>query len=177
MDTLDRYIKIALSDKQVLKLVHGKANIVLYPELIYYDNIDQILGRYGACFLLFESKPNYGHWTCLIRRGNTIEFFDPYSGYPDDNLKFVPEEFKHKSNQDKPYLSMLLLNSPYKLEYNEFDFQNKKQGVNTCGRWCAMRILFKYLTIEEFASLFLNKNGDKMVTYLTMWVNITNTRK
>lgn len=163
---------IALSDKQILRLVNGNANIVLYPNLYKYKSIDQLLSPYNACFILFESRPYFGHWCALIKIDNkTIEFFNPYGGYPDDGLKYIPEDFRKISNQDYPYLSYLMINSPYDLSYNEYVFQKHGKNIRTCGRWSAMRIILKDLTLKEFTKIFLNKNGDEMITRLTAWIN------
>jgi hypothetical protein len=172
MDILQHYEDIALSDKEVMGLINGRANLVLYPDLNNYNSIDEVLGPYGACFLLFEWKPRYGHWCCLFKTiDGGIEFFNPYGGYPDDSLNHVPMDFRKKSNQYLPYLSYLLLNSPYELSYNEHKFQKYGKNIKTCGRWCAMRLLCRHLSLEQFSKIFKNKNGDKMVTLLTMWIN------
>ena len=163
---------IALSDKQVLRIVKGKANIVLYPNLYRYQNIDDLITPYGACFILFESKPSFGHWCALIKTGdNDIEFFNPYGGYPDDSLGYIPEQFAKISNQDYPYLSRLMIDSKYNLAYNEHTFQKRNRDIRTCGRWSAMRILLKDYSLDEFTKYFLNKNSDKLVTTLTSWIN------
>jgi hypothetical protein len=177
-EILRQYRDIALSDKEVLKLVDGAANIIMYPDLIKYSNIDEILDPYGACFLLFEAKPKYGHWCCLLKRqNNIIEFFNPYGGYPDDGLKYIPMHFRKISNQYYPILSLLMYESPYKLEYNEHKFQKLKSDVKTCGRHCAVRLFFKNLSLEEYTSMIrelarkFNTDIDNIVTILTMWVN------
>ncbi len=50
-----------LSDKDILRMVNNKANIVLYENLIYCKHIDEILKPYGVCFILYQNRPNYGH--------------------------------------------------------------------------------------------------------------------
>lgn len=163
---------IALSDKQVLELVNGKANIILYPDLHKYHSIDDLLFPYGACFILFESQPNFGHWCALIKLDNqNIEFFNPYGGYPDDGLEYIPPKFRIETNQDYPYLSYLMINSNYNLSYNEHRFQKHNKNIRTCGRWSAMRILLKNYSLDEFTNIFLNKNSDRLVTDLTSWIN------
>lgn len=163
---------IALSDKQVLRIVDGKANMILYPELYKYTNLDDMLVPYGACFLLFESKPSYGHWCALLKLNNEeVEFFDPYGTFPDKELEWIPEPFKENSNQDYPYMSRLMIESPYKLSYNEHPFQKHGAGIKTCGRWAAVRILLKDLSLKQFTKLFLQPNGDKMIAELTSWIN------
>ncbi|HLX52494.1 MAG TPA: hypothetical protein VKR58_01040 [Aquella sp.] len=175
MDIINEYKDIALSNSDVLKLVNGKANIILYPELVNYNSIDEILEPYGACFLLFEARLKpfpYGHWCCLFKLDNqTIEFFNPYGGYPDDSLEYIPMDIRKQSNQDYPYLSWLMINSPYDLTYNEHKFQKHGNNIKTCGRWCAVRLLCRNSNLEQFTKIFKNKNGDELVTLVTMWIN------
>jgi hypothetical protein len=178
MDILKDYEDIALSDKQLRRLVHGKASIILYPNLVHYKNIDEVLGPHGACFLLFEAKRHYGHWTLLFKTiNNTIEFFNPYGGFPDDSLDYIPMHYRKKSNQFHTHLSELLHKSPYELEYNEFQFQKKNRNTKTCGRWCAVRLLMRYMTLYQFKEMIdlmtklFNITGDELVTLLTMSVN------
>lgn len=181
-NVLKRYADIALSDDEVLKLVDGKANLILYPDLHKYNNIDEILNPYGACILLYESKPKYGHWCCIFKvNDNLIEYFNPYGGfhegYPDQSLEYIPMEFRLKSYQYYPYLSFLMYNSPYKLSYNEYQFQKHNKNIKTCGRWCGLRICFKNLSLDHFYKLikFIKKelqiDSDHLVTLLTMYIN------
>lgn len=177
-DIIKHYQDIALSNSEVLKLVDGKANVILYPDLYKYNTIDEILNPYGACILLFEAKPSYGHWCCLFKnRNNLIEFFNPYGGFPDDSLEYIPERFRKISNQDYPHLSWLLINSPYDLSYNEFKFQKHNEAIKTCGRWCALRLLCRNMDLYDFHKMIeyytklFNITGDEFVTLLTMYIN------
>lgn len=169
---IDQYKNIALSDKEVLKLVEGRANIILYPELHNYSSIDEILEPYGACFLLYEAQPHFGHWCCLLKthdkKGPLIEFFDPYGGFPDSQRRYIPELFRKLSHQDVPHLSYLLLKSPYELSYNQYHFQKMKKGVRDCGRWCALRIILRDVPLDQFAYLFNNRYSDDLATILTI---------
>lgn len=175
---IKQYQDIALSDKEVLRLINGKANLILYTDLHKYDSIDDILEPYGACILLFEAKPKYGHWCCLFKRNEKmIEFFNPYGGYPDDSLKFIPMRFRLVSNQFYPHLSWLMINSPYELSYNEYKFQKHGSDIKTCGRWCAIRLIFRYFSLNDFHELItyltkkFNMKSDELVTLLTMYIN------
>lgn len=159
---------IALSGQDILDLLNGQTKIVLYRNLDKFENIDELLAPHDNAMILFESKPSYGHWCLLFRRPDqVIEFFNPYGGYPFETLDHVPDDFRKKSNQHYPWLDRLLYDSPYKLEYNEFPFQKLGPNIRTCGRWCVARLLFGFMTLEEFADLFHNKYGDKLVTFLT----------
>lgn len=166
---IEHYKNVALSDKQVLKLVDGKANIILYPELHRFSHIDQILEPYGACFLLYEIQKNYGHWCCLFKlNDHEVEFFDSYGGFLDSQRKFIPHHFRVESNQAIPYLSHLLLSSPYELSYNNYKFQKMGNNIKDCGRWCALRLLLRNLSLEQFKYLFYGKYSDDLATWITM---------
>ena len=175
---IKKYEDIALSNKEILDLVDGKANVILYPAIHSYKNVDEMLNPYGACYILFESRPKFGHWCLLFKlNDHTLEFFNPYQGYPDDSLKFIPKDFQRKTYQNYPYLSCLLFNSPYQLTYNEFPFQKHANDIRTCGRWCAFRLICKNLSLYDFHDLVKNLckkyklTSDELVTFLTMSVN------
>lgn len=154
LQIIKEYEAIPLSDSQLLKLVDNKANLVLYPNIYRYQSVDDMLSPYGATILLFESKPNYGHWCLLFwAPGKDLEFFNPYGGYPDDSLDYISKEFKQASHQDKPYLSLLLLNSGYKLSYNEYQFQQDGPNIQTCGRHVACRLNNRHLSLKEYKKM------------------------
>jgi hypothetical protein len=172
---LNKRADIALSDKELMNMVHGKANLLLYPNLHEYKSIDDVLGDYGACFILFAAKPNYGHWTLIFRQQpGLIEFFNSYGGLPDDSLDYISMEYRKVSNQFHTYLSALMKKSPYELSYNEFQFQSKAKDIKTCGRWCGTRLLQRYKTIYEFKDYIdeecekLDLDPDQLVTLLSL---------
>lgn len=174
-EVLKHYEDISLSDKDIFKLLDGKYKLVLYPDLIKYTDIDQVLGKYGACVLLFEARPNYGHWCCLWKLDkNTVSFFNSYGGYPDDSLEYIPEHFAQESNQNKPYLSILLDKCPYDLTYNEYAYQKKGKNIRTCGRHVCVRLFCRNLGDDEYHDLIMhfvkkyNINPDEVVTLLTI---------
>jgi hypothetical protein len=160
---------VALSDKDCMKLVQGRARMVTYPELYKYKSLDELLGKEQAIFLLFELKPSYGHWCAVFKQDeDTIEFFDSYGTYLDNELKWIDVDYRKKSHQMYPYLTALFVKSPYKnLTYNEHKFQKHDNNIRTCGRWAALRLVFRDLPLDMFAKLFKGKNSDDLVTILT----------
>jgi hypothetical protein len=172
---LKHYEKISLSDKNLFDILDGKNSLILYPHLPNYKDIDEVLGPNGMCVLLFEAKKNYGHWCCLWKLNpETVSFFNPYGGYPDDGLEFIPEHFAKLNNEDHPYLSILLDKSPYKLTYNDFGYQELAPNIRTCGRHCAVRLLCRVMDDDEYHDYVTyfcseyNINADEFVTLLTM---------
>ena len=171
MKSVKQKVDIALSDKDVLSLVEGNAVVRLYKDLARFNTIDEALGKHGALFLLYETQPDYGHWVAVIKRqgdnGPEIEYFDSYGGYVDGTLKYVPKYFRKVSGQNFPHLSALMYNSPYDLAYNQYKFQKHGANIKTCGRWSALRIIFRDLPLETFKRLFKHANSDELVTMLT----------
>lgn len=171
------YEKVALSDTDLKKVLGNGVKIVMYPDLHRMRTLDEVMGPNGAAIILFEAKPGYGHW-CTVFRGpggddGLVEFFNPYGGYPDDSLKFIGKGFAAKTNQDYPYLSRLMMESPYRLSYNQYAFQRHANDVKTCGRHCAARLLLRGLNLDEYRDWIVQQarktrtNADAVVSGVT----------
>lgn len=168
---------ISLGDEDILKFCDGKLNVWTSPQLNEVSSIDEMLGEYGACAILYETEqksPNdvYGHWCCVTKRSqDTCEFMDPYGLRLDDELKFVPEEYMIKTGQ-YARLSELINDpsTPYRFVYNHEKLQQHKKGVDTCGRYVALRIKWKSWPLIDFQRVL--KSGthtpDFWVTALTL---------
>lgn len=164
---VEQHKNLALSDSDLLDLMKNQANVVTYKDIKKYGTIDSLLGPYNVCFILYEWKPSYGHWTLLSRAGDLLEFFDPYGNFPDSQLALIPEPWKTESGQNVKRLSKLMIECNYDLSYNEYPFQKHHEDTKTCGRWCVVRALLKDLPLEDFKSLFLSKDSDTFATILT----------
>jgi hypothetical protein len=150
---IQAYEDVPLSDGDLRKVLGG-VRIVMYPDIHKMGSLDEVMGPNGAAIILFESRPSYGHW-CAVFRGaggdhGLVEFFNPYGGYPDDTLKLIDKEFAAETAQDAPYLSKLMMRSPYRLSYNQYAFQKYGSGVKTCGRHCASRLLLRALSLDDY---------------------------
>jgi hypothetical protein len=161
-------------------ILNGKAHIVPYSELSKFKTIEELLGSQGHAVILYEVKPGVGHWTCVFYGPPLDEcdldypriyFFDSYGIKPDDEQEWIDVEFRKKAWDDMRVLSKLLKNTPSEINYNEFQLQEMKSGVNTCGKWCVARLGLKHLDDEEFAELFAKEDPtdtlspDQLVAY------------
>lgn len=172
MNKVKKEIGISLSNFEISKALNNDAEILKYSELSEFSNIKDAFRKKKFLILLYETSENYGHWCCLFMRDrNTIEFFDSYGIMPDDELKFIRESFRIENGSLFPHLTFLLLESNFKIEYNNHKFQRKstnKSKISTCGRWVIVRCVLHKLTIDQFAEMFLRKNSDELITKLTM---------
>lgn len=168
--------KISLSNEDVMKLLNGKSNLVLYPDIINYNNIDELLGKYGACIILYLTEENYGHWCCIFRDKDVIQFFDSYGEMVDNALNYAMDPyFKKKGGMDLPLLTSLLLDAydKYEIRFNNFKFQEDKKDINTCGRFCVVRLWLRNLNEYEFKDFMYSTKykPDELVAILTQEIN------
>lgn len=173
MDSLINKLKnYAFSGKDIITACDGHTKIILYSDIHKFKSIHQLLKPYDNAVILYLTKPNYGHWVLLMKKGNLIEFFDSYGFFIDDQLKFINPEFKKKSHQDFPYLSKLLLDSGYKIIYNPVRLQKTNNDISSCGRHVCLRLILKDLPLNDYIKMMkYNKyDPDSLVTYLTAFV-------
>jgi hypothetical protein len=164
----------SLTDEDLTKLL-GNCDIVSYDKIHKMHNINELFQKNNYCVLLYQTEKNYGHWTVLLKRhspklGEIIEFFDPYGEGPDEQLNYVSPEEKIKNHEDHPYLLELLNESGYPIVYNDYPFQDDHSDIRTCGRWAALRIACRNLSLPEFEE-FAHSNelldSDDVSTILT----------
>ena len=82
---------------------------------------------------------------------------------PDTQLQFIP-----KQRRSKKRLLKLLLNSKYKVRYNNHILQGGGK-IATCGHWVTQRLKMTNLTEDELADLFTSvKDPDLLVTLVSL---------
>jgi len=164
----------ALSDGDIEELLGEDIFICVYPYLNEVEHIDQIFDSKGRCMLLFNTvDDSTGHWVCLIKKGNRIDFFDPYGLKPDEHMKWLTEAKRDDLDMETKRLTQLLKSSGYQVYYNNFEFQSDKNS-NTCGRHCCCRLLNLNLNLDQyykFINDYKNKHNlgslENAVTYFT----------
>lgn len=163
----------AFSDDNLRDIVEGKAHILTYRQVMQCNHINEVLGKYGAAIILYETKPGFGHWVALFNHSpGWVQFFDSYGYEPDSQLKYVPAEMGCH-----PVLKALFQRSGVQCMWSPFKLQSQNQQVSTCGRWAALRIcLGSAFNPESFAALFLGQgqklDPDSYVTLLTSFCSI-----
>jgi len=139
-EKLEEIVESPMDDSQI-KSYLPNIRILKYSELNDANKIEDILTKDNDYFiLLIEDSPNKGHWVCMSRYGNTIEFFDSLAGKPDSQLNWTPMDMRKKLGQGKKILTDLLMETPKKVVYNPVKYQEESTDINTCGRHCIFRI-------------------------------------
>jgi len=158
-----------LSSTDILKALNGKVKIITSDQLYKFDSIDELLEPYNKVVILYiwKVKPCYGHFTCLSKRGDTIDYFDSFGKSIDSVNKELSYEFKSQNHLTYPYLTKLLYDSPYNIEFNENPIQDMKSSV--CGRYVIVKLALSDIPMQVFQQMFSKntKDNDKLILGLT----------
>lgn len=123
---------------------YGLTHTLLYRDLARFSSLEEAFAGHDHILLLYKGKTDHnGHWTLLMHRGQSVEFFDSYGQPPDHWLK-----------TGWAYLSQLLRTSSLRATYNDFPFQARDSAVASCGQWCALRYSQKRMSLKAFQECF-----------------------
>jgi len=132
-----------LSDADIRKILGDDIPIIAYPDLGRFHSINQCFDSKGRCILFFPTTShNNGHWCCMMKKPDGITFWDSYGEPPEEQKDDIPLEMKQYLDIDEPYLTKLLKSANCPVYYNTHQYQQLKDGVNSCGRWCVSRLLY-----------------------------------
>lgn len=160
-----------LGDDDIRKLLGNDIKIWNYPQLEGLNNIRELFDSKGRAILLFPNiTPTAGHWTCLINKGDHIEFFDSYGDAPDTTQRGgLSKKRLEDLDIERPYLTKLLRASGKPVYYNNHTFQSSSPNIANCGRHCVVRLLYAPYSLDKYNSI-IKKSGltaDEFVSGLT----------
>ena len=75
-----------ISNYDILEKLKGRTRLIFYEDLNKIDNLIPLLDE-GSLVILYKSKPDFGHWTAIIKTPEGIEFFDSYGDKPEGAKK------------------------------------------------------------------------------------------
>ena len=165
-EEIKRRLRTPLSDDDVDKYFEGhKTEILKYSALENFNTIDELMPKpFDYKIILIETKQNQGHWVLLMKRNDTIEYFNSYGVNADIQKNSLNKMMNRMLGQKEDFVTRLIRNSKKKYVINNIPFQNKNPEIATCGRWCIIRILTAEKTgmdLTDFTRYILN-NCDKM---------------
>lgn len=152
--------------KRMLGPDMNQCNFFNYDDLEHM-NLSQFMSKPTCIIIIFEkyekTKNKVGHFFTLLFKPSEIEYFDPY-GF---NLKQL-----YKITQQPPTLSILLKESGKKVMINNIKYQQLKDDIETCGRWCISRVKMYRYNHKEFYKFMLQpiNNFDQKITILTYFL-------
>jgi hypothetical protein len=151
-----------LGEDDIRKML-GNVRIITYPELAKETLQSLFPNGDGLVVILFltESKVK-GHWTCLSKKGNNVEYFDSYGIKPDGERAWLDKRERIELGEVRPLVHELLQSHPGPVYYNEKKLQ--KGSVATCGRHVVVRGWNLDLPISTYSkNLIATGNPDLTV--------------
>lgn len=134
-----------LTDGDLERLIGIKSDDILkYSDLSGYAKIEDLLPSDNSFrIFLIEDKYNSGHWVCVMRYGDTIEYFNSYGCKWDTDWRFINKMIRVILGENTNEMTRLMDQAKkdgWKTVWNKHRFQKLDNKVQTCGRWCVMRI-------------------------------------
>lgn len=127
--------------------------VVLYDDIIKSNNIDDVFNGNNKLIIFYPAlqikNTTMGHYCCITKLNDVIYFYDPL-GYKIDEYKKKTIGRGNLYREQYNSLIKLLLQSPYKVDYNIKQHQSRKPDVSTCGRHCILRCMNANMTNYEY---------------------------
>ena len=154
-----------LTDSDLRKLLGRDIPITLYNDL-EGKSLGQIVDHSGRGIVLFVQKENStmveGHWLAVCRMDDGVLIFDPYGGRQDPwflNRTFVTERALDALDQEAPLLSSMVKASGLRPLFTGKRLQAMKEGIETCGRHCVVRLWNRHLSSAAYEK-WLERQDD-----------------
>ena len=138
---------------------------IQYDALSQFRDIAELFGSDNSVIILMSIKgpnaPAAGHFIALLNKPNFIEHFDSYGFSIDQELNITHEQ---------DLLGNMLRSSGKSIVQSKRKYQKMREYVNTCGRWCVVRVRHYNMSRSEFSSFIdsTHQEPDVAVTMLTM---------
>lgn len=180
MNLLREFMKLPTTVEDIFKIAGKQCNVFSYNELANFNDIDDlfIMGNSeqemmhdiglpfddNTAIILYESEPNFGHWTMITKNDYGYNFLDSYGDTIDGELDYIDDDYKVKSGQDKKFLVNLLINAGEDVYYNNTKLQKLNNDIATCGLYCAQYLKHNDMNVDDFAKLIKKLSGKHKFT-------------
>jgi hypothetical protein len=170
-DMIAGRISIPMSDADLERHTGIKpSDIIKYSDLKNYNDITDLLpSDKSARIILIEDKYNSGHWVAILRYGKTIEYFNSYGAKWDTDWKFINKMVRLILGQNTNEMTRLMDKAKqdgWNTVWNDKKFQKLDNNIQTCGRWCVLRIEMMKMgySLPEFRAFIKKHTKEQKVS-------------
>jgi len=162
-------ISTPLTDGDIEKHT-GIKEVIKYSDLKNYTSIEDLLPTdKSAIIILIEDRLNSGHWVAVMRYGKTVEYFNSYGAKWDTDWKFINRMVRMILGENTNEMTRLMDKAKaegWTTIWNKSRFQKLSSQIQTCGRWCVLRIEMMKMgyNLKEFYDFIKKREketGDK----------------
>lgn len=180
MDKAIELLSIPTTPYDLFKIAGKKCNVFTYPEITKFKNYRELFKKGNSnftsnddgyifddsfCIILYLTGERNGHWTCVSRNKNGINFLDSYGDVIDDQLQHVDMNI---IGQNKKHLIKLLQKSNKPVYYNDMQIQKYSDNIATCGRYCALYLKYNYMLVDDFVKKLIDKAKENNISVDTL---------
>lgn len=173
---IDKSVKKQLTISDIQHLTFNTCQVIISSE-VDMDNLQDIFQQFikdkAIIILMMNTNniPKTGHYICFTLLNDVMHYFDSYA-MNINNLPFDTLDVLYK-------LIQLGLSEGYRLNTNTYPLQFFKDKFDeSCGRWCILRVMTRYLTNEQFIDLFNRKlildKPSEFCTLMTILLDMKN---
>jgi hypothetical protein len=143
------------------------SDIIKYSDLKTYQNITDLLPTdKSSRIILIEDRYNSGHWVAIMRYNKTIEYFNSYGAKWDTDWKFVNKMVRMILGEGTNEMTRLMDKAKadgWDTTWNTHQFQKVSNTIQTCGRWCVLRIEMMKMgyTLKEFQDFITKQTKEQ----------------
>jgi len=148
--------KISLSGLD-MRVLNPDAKVLKYTDLYDYHNVDELFNDTDKVILLYLTMNDHsGHWTCLFKNKEGINYFDSYGVPIDYQYELLTPDKRHQLHVEQDYLKKILFNE--KVCYNNITYQ--KKGTQTCGDHVSFRLGHSSINNLDYFNIFAKRKLD-----------------
>jgi hypothetical protein len=159
----------SLSDSDIRRILGHDCKIIEYYELSEYDSLERLLPKpLDYVVILYEDRPDRGHWTALSRYNDVFSFLDPYGYSPDKELLWTPMKMRKLLGQSEPYLTELIHRTDKEVRFNNVRYQELESGINTCGSHVCcylFHVIHKHMSLQDYCNYMKYTRRRTGLTY------------
>lgn len=166
---MDKVVATELTDAD-MEILLPHTPITKYGDL-QGKSLGHILDHEGRGIIFFAETETgsslSGHWLAVARQPDGVLLFDPYGGTEDPwflDHTWVSARTNKSLDQTGPFLQQLVQASGLRPLYNKHRLQRMKEGINTCGRHCVVRLWHSTLDSDAYAELLHAEHGNPDMT-------------
>jgi hypothetical protein len=174
-DPLEAEMAHSLSEDEIRALVKEPITVCRYPDLSRYRTAQEVLNNpsRSAAVLFLTTSGTDGHWMAFFENAGGLHVFDPLGGKLDSELHKITPAKRVALGQTRPEFTRLFSTFDGPKFVSHYDFQDDEPGVNTCGRWVALRIHKRDMSDADFKAFVMasakaaNLSMDEWITTVT----------
>ena len=148
METNKRIIDNAMSTELIEQYTDNKARILTMQEISKMKSLKDVFQNQSYVIIFTATNsPNDGHFQMIWISGGVLNWFDSYALQPTGLLDKMMKLNMNLWGQNNNLWKLIQESQfyPNSFRMNTHKYQSNSKNVATCGRYCTLNVLLKYI--------------------------------